>query len=276
MIARTARTAATAATILAMMATLSFAHAPSQRSEASDSPSPTPAAAPSIASYSPSPTPGAAPSVAIDAGWAPAPDSPAYDPNAKVAAPPAAEATGAAAKGTLDRRKLELTAGQIAFEQTRDASYLDPWNWNITAYKSRHELVVYYKGRMYRTYSAVFGRSMEGGTKLWEGDRRTPEGVYTIMGKHPSRRWKWFLSLNYPNLVDRQRYAALHNEEEIPVEDDGHEAGEGGHIGIHGTDLPVLNAGKINWTTGCISVDNQDIEELSRILPVGTVIIIKP
>ncbi len=265
--------AATAAAILAMMATMAFAHAPIPHSEASNSPSPTPAAAPSITSDSP--TPAAVPSIAIDSGWAPAPDSPAYDPNAKVAASPAAEAT-AAAMGTLNRRKLELTAGQIAFEQTRDASYLDPLSWNITAYKSRHELIVYYKGRLYRTYSAVFGRSMEAGTKLWEGDRRTPEGVYTIIGKHPSRRWKWFLGLNYPNEIDRQRYEALHSEDEIPVEDDGHEAGEGGHIGIHGTDLPVLNSGKINWTTGCISVENQDIEELSRILPVGTVIIIRP
>ncbi|MGO9607505.1 MAG: L,D-transpeptidase family protein [Candidatus Binataceae bacterium] len=271
MIARTARTAATAAAILAMIATVAFAHAPIPHSEASNSPSPTPAAAPSIASDSP--TPAAVPSIAIDSGWAPAKDSPAYDPNAKVAASPAAEATAAA---TQDSRKLLLTAGQIEFERTRDASYLDPLSWNITAYKSRHELIVYYKGRLYRTYSAVFGRSMEAGTKLWEGDRRTPEGVYTIIGKHPSRRWKWFLGLNYPNEIDRQRYEALHSEDEIPVEDDGHEAGEGGHIGIHGTDLPVLNSGKINWTTGCISVENQDIEELSRILPVGTVIIIRP
>ena len=47
-------------------------------------------------------------------------------------------------------------------------------------------------------------------------------------------------------------------------------------IGIHGTDNPLLNDGDINWTTGCISVENRDISDLRRILPVGTVVIIQP
>jgi lipoprotein-anchoring transpeptidase ErfK/SrfK len=50
----------------------------------------------------------------------------------------------------------------------------------------------------------------------------------------------------------------------------------GGRIGIHGSDEPVLNRGNINWTTGCISVDDEDVEELKRLLPTGTVVIIKP
>ena len=46
--------------------------------------------------------------------------------------------------------------------------------------------------------------------------------------------------------------------------------------GIHGTDNPILNIGNINWTTGCISIDNSDIVELARLLPIGTLVIIKP
>ena len=34
--------------------------------------------------------------------------------------------------------------------------------------------------------------------------------------------------------------------------------------------------GDVNWTTGCISVDDEDVEELKRLLPDGTVVIIKP
>jgi lipoprotein-anchoring transpeptidase ErfK/SrfK len=167
------------------------------------------------------------------------------------------------------------TPGQLLFDKTRDIAFLDPLNWSVTIFKKHHQLIVYYKGRLFKTYRAVFGRSFEPGTKLWEGDRRTPEGVYAIVEKHPSRRWDWFLTLNYPNAIDRARYAELRNGGELPSQD-GHVVGVGGRIGIHGTDEPALNRGNVNWTTGCISVDDEDVEELKRILPNGTVVIIKP
>ena len=167
------------------------------------------------------------------------------------------------------------TPGQIAYRATRDTSYIDPLSWSVTIWKKRHQLTVYYKGRLYKTYHAVFGRSFDPGTKLWEGDRRTPEGVYAIIEKHMSERWLFFLTLNYPNEVDRRRYELLREGGIIPA-DEGAPLGAGGRIGIHGTDNPVLNNGSVNWTTGCISVDNQNIVELYKLLPVGTVVIIKP
>ena len=167
------------------------------------------------------------------------------------------------------------TPGQLLFDKTRDIAFMDPLNWSVMIFKKRHQLIVYYKGRMFKNYRAVFGRSFEPGTKLWEGDRRTPEGVYAIIGKHPSRRWDWFLTLNYPNEIDRHRYEQLRDGGEVPSED-GRPVGVGGRIGIHGSDEPELNRGDINWTTGCISVDDEDVEELKRLLPTGTVVIIKP
>jgi lipoprotein-anchoring transpeptidase ErfK/SrfK len=167
------------------------------------------------------------------------------------------------------------TPGQLLFDKTRDIAFMDPLNWSVTIYKKKHQLIVYYKSRMFKSYHAVFGRSFEPGTKMWEGDRRTPEGVYAIIGKHPSRRWDWFLTLNYPNELDRYRYEQMRDGGEVPTED-GHPVGVGGRIGIHGTDEPELNSGNINWTTGCISVEDEDIEELTRMLPKGTVVIINP
>src|SRR6266481_820561 len=167
------------------------------------------------------------------------------------------------------------TPGQLLFDKTRAIAFEDPLNWSVTIFKKRHQLVVYYKGRLFKTYHAVFGRSFEPGIKLWEGDRRTPEGVYAIVEKHPSRRWDWFLSLNYPNEIDRYRYDQMRTGGEVPIAD-GRPVGVGGRIGIHGTDNPVLNRGDVNWTTGCISVDDEDVEELTRILPNGTLVIINP
>jgi hypothetical protein len=249
-------------------------------------------------SAQPSPVGAAPPTIAP--GWAPQPGTRAYEaahPRAAAQAKatpgaPAASASAAAAAerarwGGLDgfanrftardeaAHRSDLTPGKRAYELTRGSSFLDSRSWAVMVYKSRHELDVYYKGRLYSRYHAVFGRSLDHGTKLWEGDRRTPEGVYTIVGKHPSYRWRWFLTLNYPNSVDRQRYDELLQGRVLPVRG-GHPVAEGGHIGIHGTDNPLLNDGDVNWTTGCISVENRDISELRRILPIGTVVIIQP
>ena len=168
------------------------------------------------------------------------------------------------------------TPGSILFDQTHDDSALDPANWSVNVFKKRQALIVYYKGRLFRQYDAVFGRALDLGAKQWAQDRRTPEGVYTIIEKYPSARFRWFLRLNYPNLVDRVRYETERVNGVVPVDGDGRSPTVGSAIGIHGTDVPVLNSGHINWTTGCISVNNNDIDSLERLLPVGTVVIIKP
>lgn len=199
----------------------------------------------------------------------PAPSMPAVTstPNSSLSG----QATDHAAAALQDHAFDHMTDGERLFYQSQGTGVNDPLNWTVHASKSRYELVVYYKGRLYKTYHAVFGRSRWGGEKQWEGDLRTPEGPYLIVAKHPSGRFQWFLRLNYPNAIDQAKFAELRAAHEIPAS-----AREGGQIGIHGTDNPMLNLGDVNWTTGCISVDNSDIGELARLLPIGTLVVIKP
>jgi lipoprotein-anchoring transpeptidase ErfK/SrfK len=164
-----------------------------------------------------------------------------------------------------------LSEGQRLYYETRDSSPMNSLNWSVHVYKSAHRMEVYYKGGLYKTYHAVFGRSLGAGAKEWEGDMRTPEGDYLIVAKRRSRRFRWFLALNYPNAIDHARFVHLRAIGEVPGG-----VREGGEIGIHGTEMPLLNVGDINWTTGCISVDNSDISELERLLPVGTLVVINP
>jgi L,D-transpeptidase catalytic domain len=145
------------------------------------------------------------------------------------------------------------------------------FNWTVTAYKSRHRIEVFYKRRLYKSYHAVFGRSRFAGPKQWEGDRRTPEGNYLIVSRHRSARFRWFLKINYPNAIDQANFVQAKADGDIPGR-----MHEGDGVGIHGTDLPILNVGNIDWTTGCISIDNDDISELARLLPIGTLVTIKP
>ncbi len=96
-----------------------------------------------------------------------------------------------------------------------------------------------------------------------------------IVRKYNSRRWKRFLRLNYPNKVDRHRYEDLRERGVVPIAD-GRALPEGNAIGIHGTDREILNHDGIDWTTGCISVDNDAIMELDRLVPRGTIVVIEP
>jgi len=167
--------------------------------------------------------------------------------------------------------KICAPVGVGAYDNSPGLVTENPSDWVVHAYKSQHRLEVYFKGHVYRTYHAVFGRSLATGAKLWSGDRRTPEGNYLIVSKHRSARFGWFLHINYPNEQDHERFEQSRAAHLIPAS-----ANEGGQIGIHGTDSPYLNVSEVDWTTGCISVDNTDIRELAQLLPVGTLVIINP
>jgi murein L,D-transpeptidase YafK len=139
----------------------------------------------------------------------------------------------------------------------------------IVVDKLSRRLVVYRFGTPVRTYPVVIGRNA--GRKLYEGDRRTPSGIYEIVGKHSHPRWDRFLAINYPNATDRENFLAALNAGRIPRSSPG----TGGSIGIHGTDKEDLNRVGINWTYGCVSLSNKDIEELDSMVPEGTPVLIR-
>jgi L,D-transpeptidase catalytic domain len=168
-----------------------------------------------------------------------------------------------------------LTEGEQLLMETRDDSCRESINWSVIVHKSAYLVELYYKGRLFGSFPAVFGRNPDHSAKLWEGDLRTPEGTYVIVEKYYNPRWRWFLRLSYPNFDDRNRWDSMREEGLVPVIH-GHLRPLGGSIGIHGTDRPRFNRLRVNWTLGCISVDNDAIEELDRLLPVGTMVIIKP
>ncbi len=225
-------------------------------------PARTPAGAPSPLAY-------AAPNPSGAAGAsATAPAAPKADPATIAVLTPPRPAVNAPASS---RSASAGAPGMRMYVRDPMSRTDNPDNWVVHAWKSRHLLEVEYRGYPYKEYRAVFGRSHFGGPKEFEGDRRTPEGAYLIVSKHRSARFRWFMKINYPNAFDQANYARMRADGDIP-----RGLGEGGSVGIHGTDNPILNLGDVDWTTGCISVDNGDITELERLLPIGTLVIIKP
>ena len=88
-----------------------------------------------------------------------------------------------------------------------------------------------------------------------------------IVQKHPSQRFDWFLKINYPNEDDRIDFEELRDDGKIPPSARRRWAGRDSRDRRSVTECGWT----LNWTTGCISIDNSDIDELARLLPIGTV-----
>ena len=114
------------------------------------------------------------------------------------------------------------------------------------------------------------------GPKRFEGDGRTPEGVYRIDRRHVSRDYHRFLHVSYPNAADRRRYRELVDAGQVPRDADGELVGIGGAIGVHGTGgndwVPV----GLRSTLGCVMVDDDEAEALYDAVVDGAVIEIRP
>lgn len=162
------------------------------------------------------------------------------------------------------------TSGTLAAPPRDDRSALE-WArsepWVILVRRSCRTLSVYHYGEWQRTFDKIaFGRVP--GVKVQEGDRRTPNGFYRIVGKRSHPRWVRFMLLDYPNLSDRDDHRQAMAEGLAAV-------GPGGEIGIHGSDQERFNELGIDWTFGCVSLMNEDVLELYDLVPAGTLVLIE-
>lgn len=117
-----------------------------------------------------------------------------------------------------------------------------------------------------KTYKIALG-SNSVGPKTRQGDHRTPEGVYRIDSRNAHSRYHLALHVSYPSKEDLARAQKLG-------------VSPGGDIMIHGLPDAYAYLGalhtKYDWTDGCIAVSNPEIEEIWKLVPIGTPIEIKP
>jgi murein L,D-transpeptidase YafK len=135
----------------------------------------------------------------------------------------------------------------------------------IVVYKSKREMLVYSNGELQKVYKISLGRQPIG-YKEFEGDKKTPEGIYSINDKNPHSGYHKNLGISYPSNRD------LENAKQL-----GRPAG--GDIKIHGLKNGIGLIGKFHrwfdWTLGCIAVTDKEIDELYRAVKIGTPIEIK-
>ena len=137
--------------------------------------------------------------------------------------------------------------------------------------KSDYELQVYDDEGWYATYPVVFGNK-DLGDKMKEGDKKTPEGSFKIVSKRPHEKWHKMLMLDYPTKESWAKFKERKAKGLIPSN-----AKIGGGIAIHGTwpNDNIVVDGYTNWTQGCVSLKNEDLDELDNFLPIGTKVIIR-
>lgn len=134
---------------------------------------------------------------------------------------------------------------------------------SIVVHKSERLMYVFNQGRLLKIYRVCLGSSPVG-DKQCKGDGKTPEGLYFINDRNPKSAYHKNLGISYPNDADRKQAAAMGK---LP----------GGDIKVHG--LPNDYAGgpvTYDWTDGCISVSNEEIDELYVAVKTGSPILIKP
>lgn len=134
----------------------------------------------------------------------------------------------------------------------------------ILVEKAARKMTVFRDGIALRSYPVALGFAPTG-DKVRQGDGRTPEGIYRIDRRNKNSAFHLSLGINYPKPEDRARAKA-----------GGYDPG--GDIFIHGQPnaMPVGMKGRGDWTAGCIAVTNAQIEELWRVVPVGTEVEIRP
>lgn len=137
---------------------------------------------------------------------------------------------------------------------------------HIVVYKNEHKLVLFSHGAQVKSYRIALGGNPTG-PKTRQGDHRTPEGSYVLDSRNPNSHFYKAFHISYPSSKD---IAAAQKLGVNP----------GGDIMLHGLPKQYAWVGKghtlHDWTDGCIAVTNEEMDELWKLLPVGTPIEIKP
>ena len=156
-------------------------------------------------------------------------------------------------------------------------------SFRILIKKSERKLYLYEttngKERLRKTYQIALGNTPTG-HKRQQGDGRTPEGEYYITHKNPKSNYYLSLGVSYPNVSDADAgltsgliTKTQHEAIASAIRAKGKPPQNtklGGDIFIHG------GGAKNDWTLGCVALENEDITELFKLLPVKTKVRIEP
>lgn len=143
-------------------------------------------------------------------------------------------------------------------------TYSGPPVTSIVVNKGARKMYMLSGNKAIKAYDIGLG-TVPVGHKNFEGDGRTPEGLYFIDRRNPNSRYHLSLGVSYPNTADTALAAAQGRP-------------PGGDIFIHGQgpEGQVLSKQRRDWTVGCIAVNDKEVEDIYAMVQDGTPIYINP
>ncbi len=160
-------------------------------------------------------------------------------------------------KAMAQQAKFELDLEDLAGSPAVDFIAVD---------KARKLMHLMQNGKVVKSYNVALGSS--DGKKRQEGDKKTPEGLYSIGTRNSASKYHLSLEITYPNQddIDWARKNGV---------------SPGGDIMIHGLpnaswQIPFLKHPNRNWTTGCVAVTNEEIEEVWKLVKTSVPVEICP
>lgn len=173
-------------------------------------------------------------------------------------------------EGTEMRRWLSglvlvaVIAGLSACTPSKFKRYSGPPVTEVLVQKSERKMYLLSGNRALKVYDIGLG-TVPAGHKEFEGDGKTPEGMYFIDRRNPNSRYHLSVGVSYPNPQDSAHALALGRR-------------PGGDIFIHGQgpEGQVSSKQRRDWTVGCIAVTDEEVEDIYAMVQDGTPILILP
>ena len=136
----------------------------------------------------------------------------------------------------------------------------------VVVLKKTRTLQLLSQGKVIKTYKVALGGNPVG-QKMYQGDHKTPEGVYVLDFRNGHSQFYKSIHISYPNARDR-------------AEARKNGVSPGGDVFVHGLPNGYGAVGAAHrlkdWTDGCIAVTDEEIDEIWRIVADGTPIEIRP
>ncbi|WP_199260563.1 L,D-transpeptidase family protein [Paracoccus binzhouensis] len=143
-------------------------------------------------------------------------------------------------------------------------TYQGPPITQVVVKKGERKMYLVSGREVIKSYDIKLGNQPVG-RKQFEGDGRTPEGMYFIDRFNPRSRYHLSVGISYPSAQDVAQAAAMGLR-------------PGGDIFIHGLgpEGRQLIRQRSDWTAGCIAVTDEEIEEIFTMLRPGVPIFLYP
>lgn len=134
----------------------------------------------------------------------------------------------------------------------------------VLVVKSERRLYLLQDSHVIRTFRVALGPNPVG-RKMFQGDGRTPEGLYILDWRKANSRFYRAINISYPSDADIARAASFGSN-------------PGGQVMLHGQPRDGFNGNNpyFDWTEGCIALSNDEMDEVWMAVDDGTPIEILP